>query len=224
MGLKMDLKLQSFVWLIAAAFLVAPVAHAQQSGTPAAQTPAAQQNPPAAPAANQPNGAAKTPPKPLSPNDQAFVEAAAQDGMLEIALAKQAQAKSASPDIKDLAAKIIADHTKADQQLQQIAQTEGAKLPDALNSAGQSELQKFSTLTGSEFDKAYLHFAVNDHRKALTKFENEAKQGTNPSLKTFASDTVPTLKEHLSMAESANSKFMKSQAAKPPWWEFWKKN
>lgn len=221
MGLKMDLQLQSIVWLIAAAFLVAgsaSAAHAQQSGTPAVQ-----QNAPAGTAANQPNSAAKTPPKPLSPNDQAFAEAAARDGMLQIDLAKQAQAKSSTPDIKNLAAKIIADHTKADQQLRQIAQKEGFKLPEALNSAGQSELQKFSTLTGAEFDKAYLKFAVNDHQKVIAKFENEAKQGANPSLKTFASNTLPTLKEHLNMAESANSKFMESQAAKPPWWEFWKK-
>ncbi|MGC8494188.1 MAG: DUF4142 domain-containing protein [Syntrophobacteraceae bacterium] len=216
MGLKMDLKLHSFVWLIAAAFLVAPVAHAQQSGTPAAQPPAAQQTPPAATAANQP--------KPLSPNDQAFVEAAAQDGMLEIALAKQAQTKSSSPEIKNLAAKIIADHTKADHQLQQIAQKEGFKLPDTLNEAGQKELQKFSTLTGTEFDKAYLKFAMNDHQKAINTFENEVKQGTNQSLKTFASNTLPTLKEHLAMAGTANTKFLESQAAKPPWWEFWKKH
>lgn len=218
----MSKKLQPIGWLIAAAFLVAggaPAAYAQQSGAVAAQHKAPANNS----AANQLNAPAKIPQKPLSLTDKAFVDSAARDGMLEIALAKQAEAKSSSPDVKNFARKIIEDHTKADRQLKQIAREGGFKLPDTLSSAGQKELQKFSRLTGSKFDKAYIKFAVKDHRKATATFASEANQGTDPSLKTFASNTLPTLRQHLSMAESVNGRLAKGASTNHPWWEFWKR-
>ena len=143
--------------------------------------------------------------------------------MLEITLAKQAEAKTSSPDVKSFAHKIIEDRTKSNQQLKQIAQKEGFQLPDTLSISGQRELKRLSKLSGSQFDKAYLRFAIEDHQNAITTFESEAKQGTGPSLKTFATNTAPTLKEHLSMAQSVNRKFASESSTKRPWWEFWKK-
>jgi putative membrane protein len=43
---------------------------------------------------------------------------------------------------------------------------------------------------------------VSDHKEDIKKFQNEADKGKDPDLKKFASDTLPTLKEHLQLAES----------------------
>ena len=48
------------------------------------------------------------------------------------------------------------------------------------------------------FDKGM----VSDHKEDVKKFQNEADKGKDADVKKFASQTLPTLKEHLQLAES----------------------
>jgi putative membrane protein len=43
---------------------------------------------------------------------------------------------------------------------------------------------------------------LSDHRKDVSEFEKQSTKGTDPDLKAFATKTLPTLREHLQMAES----------------------
>jgi putative membrane protein len=45
---------------------------------------------------------------------------------------------------------------------------------------------------------------VKDHKKDVNEFRTESKSGKDPEIKSWASKTLPTLEEHLTMAESAN--------------------
>lgn len=234
-------KFQSIAGLIGAAFLVMggmSVAHAQQNGAASTQqrssantqqnsTSKAQQNStskaqPNSTAKTEQNSAVNTQQKTVSNIDKGFADSALQDGMLQIALAKEAVAKTSNPKVKAFADRIIQDHTKANQQLKEIAQKAGLQLPDAMSSKEQKKLQRLSKLSGSKFDGAYIRFAVNSHKKAIKAFENEAKEGTDPGLKTFASQTTPTLQEHLSMAQSVHHELEASRSSGHSWWEFWK--
>jgi putative membrane protein len=42
---------------------------------------------------------------------------------------------------------------------------------------------------------------VNDHQTDVAAFEKEARSGKSESLKSFASETLPTLKDHLKEAK-----------------------
>jgi putative membrane protein len=43
---------------------------------------------------------------------------------------------------------------------------------------------------------------VSDHKEDVSKFQSEANKARDPDVKQFASKTLPTLKEHLQLAES----------------------
>ena len=43
---------------------------------------------------------------------------------------------------------------------------------------------------------------LSDHRKDVSEFEKQSTRGGDADLKAFATKTLPTLKEHLQMAES----------------------
>jgi len=43
---------------------------------------------------------------------------------------------------------------------------------------------------------------VSDHEEAVALFQKEASSGTDPDLKAFAQKTLPTLQEHLKMAQA----------------------
>ncbi len=55
--------------------------------------------------------------------------------------------------------------------------------------------------TGKEFDKEYMNMMVDDHKEDIDAFEKAAEKGNDADLKAFAAKTIPTLKQHLEMAE-----------------------
>ena len=56
--------------------------------------------------------------------------------------------------------------------------------------------------TGADFDKAYLSALIDDHKKDVKLFEKEAKSGNDSELKTWAANTLPTLRHHLEMVQT----------------------
>lgn len=155
--------------------------------------------------------------------DQKFANYAMTDGLFEVALANQAVSKSTNPYVKDFANRMLQDHTKQDQQLAQLSQKDGFQVPGAMGSDKEKRLQKFSGMSGSAFDRAYMSYEVKEHKEDITEFSNEAKTGSNPDMKSFASDAIPHLQMHLTMAKNVSQKVGAGNSSNTPWWEFWKK-
>ena len=65
----------------------------------------------------------------LSAQDETFMREAAQGGLAEVQDAQLAQQKAASAEVKQFAGRMITDHTKANNDLQQIAQSKSITPP-----------------------------------------------------------------------------------------------
>ena len=65
----------------------------------------------------------------------------------------------------------------------------------------QKVYDQLSKLSGKAFDIAYIRDMVKDHTKDVAEFQQEAKNGTDEKIKGFASDTLPTLQDHLKQAQ-----------------------
>lgn len=135
-------------------------------------------------------------------NDEKFVKEAAMGGLAEVQLGKLAEEKASSPAVKQFAQRMVQDHTKANDQLKQVAGKEGVAVPSSLDSKHQKRVDKLSKLSGSEFDKAYIKDQLKDHKNDVSDFKDEANYGTKPGVKNFASETLPTLEQHLSMVKA----------------------
>jgi len=133
--------------------------------------------------------------------DHNFMMKAAQGGMAEVELGRLAQQNGQSPEVKAFGERMVRDHTKANDQLKQVASQEGVALPTTLDAKDQATLQRLQDLHGSAFDKAYMHDMVNDHRQDIAEFKHEASAGNNQTVKGWASKTLPTLESHLREAE-----------------------
>jgi putative membrane protein len=136
--------------------------------------------------------------------DMKFAMTAAQDGMTEVELGRLAVQKGMSDAVKQFGQRMIDDHTNANQQLMQLASSKGMTLPTTLDAKHAAMVAKFQRLSGAEFDRAYAKQMVQDHRKAVNLFQKEADRGMDADLKAFASQTLPTLQGHLSMAQALN--------------------
>lgn len=134
-------------------------------------------------------------------HDTMFMRHAAAANLAEIQAGRIALDKASSAQVKQLAQRIIDDHTKANDQLTSIAQRKQVTLPSAPMPMQKQEADHLKTLSGASFDRAYAQAMVKDHRKAIKMFGMESQNGTDADLKQFASATLPALKEHMQMAE-----------------------
>ena len=138
-------------------------------------------------------------------DDKTFMKKAAEGGLAEVQLGQLAQQNGQSQDVKNFGQKMVTDHTKANDQLKQVASQEGVTLPTDVSSKDRAEYDRMSKLNGEAFDKAYARMMVSDHKKDVAEFQREANSGSDPQMKNFASQTLPTLQDHLRMAEQMNS-------------------
>ncbi|MEN3371373.1 MAG: putative rane protein [Verrucomicrobiota bacterium] len=139
-----------------------------------------------------------SPAAPLSDKDKNFMQAAAKGGLMEVEMGKMAQKQGKSADVKSFGSRMVTDHTKANNQLKSLAKKKGVNLDSAA--------PKMEKMGDATFDKDYMAAMVKDHEKDVGEFEAEAKNGSDPDVKAWASKTLPTLKKHLELAKATQAK------------------
>jgi putative membrane protein len=143
--------------------------------------------------------AASTPATKASSADHSFATKAAAAGAAEIADAQLALKNSSRQDVKNFAQRMVDDHTKAADQLKSIATSEGITLPNGESAADKKNTDALQKLNGAAFDQKYIQGQRAAHKQAVSLFTSESKSGKDGQLKSFASQTLPTLQDHLKM-------------------------
>jgi putative membrane protein len=140
----------------------------------------------------------------LAGGDVKFMQTAAMHGMAEVELGKLAQQQAENANVKDFAARMVKDHSKANDELKPLADAKGVALPSGPDKGHQKDMEKLSKKSGHEFDKAYMDHMVKDHKKDVKEFQKHAKSAKDPELRNFASKNLPTLEEHLRLAQQTH--------------------
>ena len=135
--------------------------------------------------------------------DELFARKAAAAGMDEIAAGKLAQQRASDEQVRQFAQRMVEDHGKAGEELRRIASGQGITLPEKLDKSAEKDIDRLTKLNGAAFDKAYMKHNVGAHKTAVKDFGKEAGSGKDEALKRFAAQTLPMLKEHERLAESA---------------------
>jgi putative membrane protein len=139
-------------------------------------------------------------------NDADFVVDAADGGMLEVRLAELAMKTSTSNEVKNYAKMILTDHSKTNTELKTIAEKKNITLPIDISEDNQKTYDDLANKTGEDFDKAYCKVMVDDHKEDIKEFKKQAEDGSDPELKSWASEKVATLEHHLVTAEEMEKK------------------
>src|SRR5207237_3827506 len=134
----------------------------------------------------------------MSQKDVSFIQKAAGGGAQEVENGKMAERQAKSAEVKNVAARMVADHTRINKELTALANRKGV----TFNTSG----VRAQNLGTADFDRAYLKLLEEIHKTDIAAFENEAKSGNDSELKAWASKTLPTLKQHLAMVEAAEKK------------------
>jgi len=142
----------------------------------------------------------------VSAADKAFVREAAIGGMAEVDLGNLAKEKASSADVKSFGDRMVTDHGKANDELKQWAEQNKVTLPTEIDAKHKAMHDRLSKLSGDAFDKAYMKDMVADHKADVAKFRTESKSAHNADLKAWAGKTLPTLEDHLKLAQDTAAK------------------
>ncbi|MFL5730889.1 MAG: DUF4142 domain-containing protein [Cytophagaceae bacterium] len=141
----------------------------------------------------------------MDKDDEKFMLKAANGGLMEVQLGKWAHEHAASEDVKKFGHHMMEDHSKANEQLKELAMKKNVTLPDSVDNDTKDKIKKLSEKKGKDFDKSYASMMVSDHKDDVKLFEDASNNAKDPDLKSWAAATLPTLKMHLDMAQKTDS-------------------
>jgi len=129
-----------------------------------------------------------------------FLRKAAVGGIMEVEAAKIAAQNAKSAEVKEFAAKMLADHEKANAELKALAVSKKVITPDALPADEQIHLDSMKKMTGVAFDKHYMDMMVTDHEKTVALFK-KGTENRDQSIKEWAANTLKVIESHNEMAQ-----------------------
>jgi putative membrane protein len=147
---------------------------------------------------NSPAGG-ETSPNSLSSRDRTFVMQAGQLSMMEVELGRLAVKRGSSPGVKQYGQEMVEDHTRANQELMQLAMQKKVELPTEMSTQNTALIDRLSGLSGKSFDTAYKQAMIDSHNQAIALFQAQSQQGQDPQLKAWATQKLPNLQAHLEM-------------------------
>jgi putative membrane protein len=130
-----------------------------------------------------------------------FIKEAIEGNLAEVQVGKLAQEKGQRADVKAFGQMLASDHGSANQKAMQVAGQLGVTTPNEPNAKQKKVYDKLSKLSGDKFDAAFAKEMVKDHKHDIKAFEKAAKATQDPA-KSFASETLPTLRKHLETAQA----------------------
>ncbi|HEY8605766.1 MAG TPA: DUF4142 domain-containing protein [Noviherbaspirillum sp.] len=143
----------------------------------------------------------------LSKAEQNMMRDLAHANLSEIATGELALKQSQNDQVKAFAQKMIDDHTTAQKELEQLAQSKGVTLPTEPDAKHKAAMKALSVLEGEKFDKMYMaQGGVRDHKNThqlLTKAQKSAK---DPELQAHVKKVTPIVEQHLTMAQEQSGK------------------
>ena len=134
-------------------------------------------------------------------SDSSFLQMAGSLGLLQVKLGKLAEEKGTSPAVRDFGKRMVADYSKANEEIAAAAKGSAYPAPVILRQHAQL-YERFVRMGKGSFDKKYMAAMVADHKKDIAKFKKASKTAKDADLKAWVDKTLPTLEKHLEQAKA----------------------
>lgn len=193
-----------------------PTVATGQYPTPPTQTPTPTTQYPAPPTQTQPRIPTQNPQptanvpvvndnSPADPKafkkDIKFVREAIADNTLEIRLAKVAETKTTDPRVRQLARRVLDDHTAMQSQWIALASRNGMNLKPGIGRRHMDKVKRMERTSGGDFDKAYPTMLIQNTQDYVEYFQKEGQATHSSQVRNRAASDLGTLRQHLSEAK-----------------------
>ena len=134
------------------------------------------------------------------------MQEAIRGNLAEVDMGKLAKERAQSKDVRDYGQMLIDDHSKANEKAKGVAQKLGVTAPTEPSAKQKQTHDAMAKLSGAQFDSMFMSHMVQDHQEDVGKYTAQAQSGDSSKVTDYAKDTLPTLRTHLSKAQSIESK------------------
>jgi putative membrane protein len=142
-----------------------------------------------------------------SEQDVAWMQAAHQSNLAEIAAGNAAQQQASTQEVKDLGAMFVQMHTELDTALTQAAQQLGVELPAAPTPEQEQQLAAVQANEGMAFDTAWISQQIGSHLTTLSLTQKELQEGSDPTVLELARTSTPVVEQHLAELRTVAQKY-----------------
>lgn len=141
--------------------------------------------------------------------DAQFLVDAAEINWKESLLGQLAQQNSQMADVKEVGITMEKTHNELMKTLITLAKKKLITIPASPTDKVKSVYKNLSKKTGKEFDKEYFDIMVDGHKDAIAVFEKASKEANDIDIRTWAAETLPSLRKHLDQAITLKNNFEK---------------
>jgi putative membrane protein len=152
----------------------------------------------------------------LNDQDRAWLAAAHQSNLAEIAAGTAAQQQATTDTVKNLGAMFVQMHTQLDADLTAVAQQLGVTLPTAPTPEQQQSLAAVQAQQGPAFDAAWITQQIASHQATLAATQQQLAQGSDPTVIALAQASTPVVEQHLRELQAAQVEIGGTAAAGGP--------
>lgn len=130
-----------------------------------------------------------------------FLSHALEGNNSEIMLGNLAADRARNPAVRDFGRTLVADHTRARSEVLDAGRRFGIRPTREVTPEARQMRDHLVGLRGRAFDREFVRHMVDDHRKDVDAFRDEARE-RHGSVSELAARQLPTLREHLRIAIS----------------------
>jgi putative membrane protein len=149
--------------------------------------------------------------------DSAFIREAIAGNLLEIRLGELAKDRAEDSAVKDFAEKMVEDHSSMQRQWVVLARVSRLPVESKLGSAEEATLQRLESLSGAEFDRAYMTSMIQNHERDVATLQRVQQSAQSSQVRQLAGYGLPPVQEHLATARELGRRIgVSTVAALPP--------
>jgi len=140
---------------------------------------------------------------PLGPADRDLLVKVRWAGLWEMPAGDQAQRRAVNPAIRQIGAKISAEHHDLDEATREVAAKLGVALPNEPNSAQRDWLSEMYNATGEEFDRIFINRLRAAHGSVFSVIAFVRAGTRNELIRQFAATGNEYVMRHMGYLESS---------------------
>src|SRR5690348_1195766 len=130
----------------------------------------------------------------LTRSDKSFLRNAAEENEAAIELGQVAEQKGFSARARNFARTLVAQRSRAQQELLAVAHTFGMALPKRLTRRDRKAKQQLEKHSGAELDRLFLSRMALDLDRQYGSYEDTAMSTQNPAVKRYIESLLPDVK------------------------------
>jgi putative membrane protein len=135
----------------------------------------------------------------LADSPRQFLEHALEGDNSEIMLGRLADEKARDAQVREFGRTLAADHSRAREEVIRVGGRMGIRRNRDVAPEAKDERDRLQRMDGREFDREFIRYMIQDHRKDVSDFQNEMRED-HGRVSDLAARQLPTLQKHLEMA------------------------